>query len=708
MDSIRPVRFTNIGVDTGGTFTDLVLIDDQGVIRTEKAFSTPEAREKGVFDVLGRAATLLNTSVGDILSRTDIFAHGTTASTNALIQRRGARVGVLFTAGFEDTLTIARGPIGRVGGLPQQMAMDFIHTEPPEPLVPREMVRGVHERVASDGNVVSAIDETRARSAIEDLIAGGAASLAVCLLWAFRNPVHEQRLAELCRMVAPDLPISLSHQIAPKLGEFERAVTTVINAYIGPLTERYISDLDKGLSADGLENPIQVITSTGGAARPANIGRQAVSVVNSGPVGGLVAARYLGDQLGDEKIITADMGGTSFDVGLIDGENLEEDPRPFLDQGLPVTLPAVKLVTIGAGGGSIAWTDGYRLHVGPQSAGAEPGPAAYGRGGTEPTVTDALVVCGIVDPENFFGGAYKLDPALSEQAIAEKIAKPLNMDLLEAAAGILEIVNARMANLIRKVSIETGHDPSEFALYAYGGATGAHCAEFARHLGIGKLVLPYAGPVFSALGVAIADTVYSHTQSEPLALSRKATGAIAAINRNFSDLRAAAAADMDAAGIDSKTCKYRHRIEMRYSGQLNEVTLDWPAPHFAPHDVEVLREMFESHYERRFGVGTTRPNMPLELISFRVEATHPTRRPELAELEDVTIEAPERRHRPVYVLGKGFLESEIIDFETLRPGSVYTGPSIIERSTTTIWLPPGATAEMDRFGNLTVMADPAP
>lgn len=707
MDSLQPVRFTNIGVDTGGTFTDLVLIDDQGVIRTEKAFSTPEAREKGVFDVLGRAATALNTSVSDILSRTDILAHGTTASTNALIQRRGSRVGVLFTAGFEDTMTIARGPIGRVGGLPQQMAMDFIHTEPPEPLVPREMVRGVRERVAADGKIVSPIDEADARQAIEELVAAGAESFAVCLLWAFRNPEHEQRVAEQCRDIAPHIPVSLSHQVAPKMGEFERAVTTVINAYIGPLTERYIGDLNEGLSADGLETPIQIITSTGGAARPANIARQAVSVVNSGPVGGLVAARYLGDQLGDEKIITADMGGTSFDVGLIDGDKLEEDPRPFLDQGLPVSLPAVKLVTIGAGGGSIAWTDGYRLHVGPQSAGADPGPAAYGRGNTEPTVTDALVVCGIVDPQNFFGGAFELDGDLAEQAIADKIAKPLNMDVPEAAAGILEIVNARMANLIRKVSIEAGHDPSEFALYAYGGATGAHCAEFARHLGIGKLVLPYAGPVFSALGVAIADTVYSHTQSEPLALSRKDAGAIAAINRNFADLRTAAAADMEAAGIDAQSCKFRYRIEMRYSGQLNEVTLEWPVAHFAPHDVEVLREMFESHYERRFGVGTTRPDMPLELISFRVEATHPTLRPELAALDEVTIEATEARSRRVYVRDIGFVDAEIIDFRTLHPGQTTIGPCVIERATTTIWLPPQTSAELDAFGNLTVIPETA-
>lgn len=704
MDVPSPPRFSNIGVDTGGTFTDLVVIDDQGVIRTEKSFSTPESREQGVFDVLERAARTLNTSLSDILSRTDIFAHGTTASTNALIQRRGAQVGVLLTAGFEDTLAIARGPIGRVGGLPQTQAMDFVHTEPPEPIVPRHMVRGVVERIGSDGQIVTPLNEAKLRDSIQDLISEGAESLAVCLLWAFRNAEHEERVAIICEEVAPGVPVSLSHQIAPKMGEFERAVTTVINAYIGPLTQKYIGDLDSGLASHGLANPIQVITSSGGAARAANVGKQAVTIVNSGPVGGLVAARFLGDSLGHEKIITADMGGTSFDVGLIDGDTLEEDPRPFLDHGLPVTLPAVKLVTIGAGGGSIAWTDGYRLHVGPQSAGAAPGPAAYGRGGTEPTVTDALIVCGIVDPDNFFGGTYKLDRELSEHAIADRIAKPLGLDLADAAAGILEIVNAKMANLIRKVSIESGHDPSAFALYAYGGATGAHCAEFARHLGIGKLILPYAGPVFSALGVAIADIAYSHTRSEPMPL---ADDRIDAISRNFADLRAAAEADMEAAGIAPAGCTFRHRIEMRYRGQMNEVTLDWPSDRFDAADIDVLRDLFEAYYQKRFGAGTVRAETPLELISFRVEATRATRRPALAALDETSIAPTSAKTRPVYLRGTGEVEAEVIDFAALKAGPTYAGPAVIERDTTTIWLPPGATATMDTYGNIAIIPQAA-
>lgn len=698
-------RFSNIGVDTGGTFTDLVMIDENGSIHFDKAFSTPDAPERGVFDVLGRAATAMNTSVPDILSRTGVFAHGTTVSTNALITRRGAKVGVLFTAGFEDTLAIGRGPIGRVGGLPQSQAMDFLHTEPPPPLVSRNMIRGVSERMDAQGAPVFPLDRKQARTAIGELIDQGAESIAVCLLWAFRNPEHEQQIASLIRETAPDLPISLSHEIAPRLGEFERAVTTVVNAYVGPISQTYIQDLDAGLSSDGLVHPVQVVTSTGGAARAADMDRQAVSVINSGPVAGLVAARFLGDQLGQDKIITADMGGTSFDVGLIDGDTLEEDPQPFLDQGLPVSLPAVKLVTIGAGGGSIAWTNGYRLQVGPQSAGADPGPASYNRGGTEPTVTDALVVSGIIDPDNFFGGDYQLQPDLAERAIAEKIAKPLNMTLHEAAAGILEIVNARMANLIRKVSIESGHDPREFALYAYGGATGAHCADFARQLGIGRLILPYAGPVFSALGVAIADISYSHSRSEPVLLG---DDAVTVINRNFAQLRDQARADMTDAGFDAISCQYRHRIELRYQGQMNEITLDWPRGNLEPEDVPKLRKEFEIHYERRFGSGTTRTGSPMELISFRVDVTRPTSRPTLATVEAGYEASPHARTRKVYLRDMGYVDAVIVDFRTLTPDASLDGPAIVERDTTTVWIPPECSATMDTLGNIAIELDAAP
>ncbi|MEC7488738.1 MAG: hydantoinase/oxoprolinase family protein, partial [Pseudomonadota bacterium] len=679
MDDVPTRRYANIGVDTGGTFTDLVTVDDAGVVHTEKAFSTPDAPQDGVFDVLSRAAITLNTSVPDILSRTNIFAHGTTVSTNVLITRKGAKVGALFTAGFEDTLAIGRGPIGRVGGLPQTLAMDFIHTEPPLPIVPPDMVCGVPERVDSAGTIICEINLKATREAVTRLIAAGAESFAVCFLWAFRNPRHEESVAEICRELAPDLPVSLSHKIAPRIGEFERAVTTIVNAYVAPITTRYISELDRRLSNKGLRTPIQVVTSSGGAARAVDMDVQAVNVVNSGPVAGLVAARFLGDQLGHTRIITADMGGTSFDVGLIDGKRLEEDPNPFLDQGMPVSVPAVKIVTIGAGGGSIAWTDGYRLKVGPQSGGANPGPAAYARGGTEPTVTDALVVCGFIDPQNFFGGGYVLDPDLAARAIWDKIATPLEMNLYDAGAGILEIVNARMANLIRKVSIESGHDPKEFALYAYGGATGTHCADFARQLGIGKLVLPYTGPVFSALGAAISDLHYTQARSEPVILD---TEAIAAANRSFGELWNSTNSNIKETGLEYAACIFQRRIEMRYQGQLNEITIDWNSDELTVKDIGGLRRAFEAHYERRFGPGTTRPESPLELVSFRIDTTYPTRRPTMSKLETGNTSKPPSQTRPVYLRNRGFVDTEIYDFDGLLAEVPIPGPAIIERKTT--------------------------
>ncbi len=484
---MAPEAHCYLGVDTGGTFTDLVEIAADGRISFDKAFSTPSAPEQGIVDVLERRAAARALPLERYLANSDRFAHGTTVSTNALIQRRGAVVGLFTTRGFEDTLEIARGPVGRTGGLPQSKAMAFLHTNPPPPLVPRRLVRGLGERVTATGEIIAPLDPDETENAIRALLEAGIESLAVCLLWAFHNPVHEQLVREVAQRIAPDLPVSLSSEIAPRMGEFERTVTTVVNAFIGPVTGRYIGNLQKRLCSLGLRRPIQVMKSSGGLTLATTVRNQAVGVVNSGPIGGLVAARYLGQALGYDLIITADMGGTSFDVGLISHGVIEEQTTPFLDQGLPVHIPSIKVVTIGAGGGSIAWTDGLRLQVGPHSAGADPGPAAYGRGGENATVTDALVALGIIDPANFFGGRFALDADNARRAIETKIAIPLGVSVEDAAAGIYEVVTARMADLIRKVTVESGHDPRSFCLVSYGGASGAHCALFARQLGIRRV-----------------------------------------------------------------------------------------------------------------------------------------------------------------------------------------------------------------------------
>jgi N-methylhydantoinase A len=476
-------------------------------------------------------------------------------------------------------------------------------------------------------------------------------------------------------------------------------VTTVVNAFVGPVTERYIGGLQKKLGAIGLKRPVQVMKSSGGVMLPEAVAHQAVSVVNSGPIGGLVAARHVGALLGYDKIITADMGGTSFDVGLIVDGVFEEDSTPFLDQGLPVHVPTIKVVAIGAGGGSIAWTDGYRLQVGPQSAGAEPGPACYGRGGVEPTVADALVVLGIIDPENFFGGRYALDPRKAHAAIEERVAKPLALDPLEAAAGIYEVVTAKMGDLIRKVTVESGHDPREFCLLSYGGAGGAHCASFAAQLGIKRVIVPYAAPVFSALGVVLSDIAYRHVRSAPAPLDGPTT--VATANAVFAELAESARSDMRASGLDPAEATMRYGVEMRYMGQMNEIPLPWPRDRFEDTDVPALRTAFEALYQQRYGAGTFRRETPLEIISFRAEAVKTTDKPRFAPLfQDRRAGDGPHRQRPVYMRGRGWIVAAIYAFDDLAPATPIAGPAVIERESTTIWLPPGARATLDVYGNL--------
>ena len=695
-----PVPPYGIGIDTGGTFTDLVRIDGHGLLDFDKTFSTPDAPDDAVLDVLRRMATRDSTDLSDLLVNTNRFGHGTTVSTNALIQRRGARVGLITTRGFEDTLIIARGPIGRAGGLTQKQAMDFLHTEPPEPLVPKALTRGIGERVTSSGEELASVDPDEAARTIVELLDHGIESLAVCLLWSFRDPSHEREIGRIAARIAPELRISLSCDVAPRMGEFERAVTTVINAYIGPLTEQYVNALQTGLETEGLAQPIQVMKSSGGVTLPASVADQSVSIVNSGPIGGLVAARHVGKLLGHNNVITADMGGTSFDVGLVANGVFEEDAMPFLGQGLPVLAPSVKVVTIGAGGGSIASTDGLRLAVGPESAGAHPGPSCYGHGGTSPTVTDALVVLGIIDPKNFFGGRHTLDAELAHQAIETQIAHPLALSVIEAAAGIYDVVTSKMADLIRKVSIESGNDPREFCLFAYGGASGAHCAEFATRLGIEKLVVPFAAPVFSALGIALTDLQYSHVRSEPTSLD-DTPKTITTVNTAFADVKARVLSDMKASGHVPDDAEMRYRIDMRYRGQMNEVSLPWPEGRLDAASVGSLRDTFEALYQRRFGPGTIRREAQLELISFRAEAVIKTDKPELAKLKINTDRAPEHR-RKAYRRENGWLDASVIDFVNLAPGRIIEGPAIIERDNTTIWLPPGTSGELDTYGNLEI------
>jgi N-methylhydantoinase A len=691
-----------IGVDTGGTFTDIVVLDERGHTTFDKAFSTPDAPENGILAALDNVSGRLGLSVTELLQRTARFAHGTTVATNALIQRRGARVGLLISRGFEDTLEIARGPLGRSGGVTYLQARDYIYTEPPERLVPRELVRGVEERIDRDGQVLVKLSRDQVRAVIRDLVSAGIDSLAVCLLWSFRNDAHERAVRDIASEVAPGLPVSLSCEIAPLMGEFERAMTTVVNAYVGPVTERYIAALQRKLRELGLGCPVQVMKSSGGLTLADQIASQSVAVVNSGPVGGLVGSRFLGVQLDRPNMLATDMGGTSFDVGLIADGEYARDEEPYLSHAVPVHVPAVRVVAIGAGGGSIAWTDGRRLQVGPQSAGAVPGPACYGLGGTQPTVTDALLLLGILDPETFFGGRRRLDPDLAERAIQEHVAGPLEMECHAAAAGIYDIVTAKMSDLIRKATIESGHDPREFTLLSYGGAGPAHCALFARALGVREVIVPHTASVFSAFGIALSDVLFTYARSEPLTLRDEAAARTTVI-AVFRDLAQRARGDLEASGLDPAQARYRYLLDLRYVGQMNEVTIGWDDASFGPGALEEIRRRFEALYQARFGHGTTRGDAPLEVISLRLEALKPTEKPRLVPQPAPERGAPPpRTSRRLYLRERGWTEGSIFDFTDLRPGHRITGPAIVERADTTILVPAATHAWIDGYLNVRI------
>lgn len=692
-----------IGADTGGTFTDLVILDEAGRLYFDKAFSTPAAPDQGVLAALENCAGLLKKDLHELLQDAERFSHGTTVGTNALIQRRGAKVGLIMTKGFEDTILITRGPMGKNLGIPPSQAMDFIHNERPEALVPKMLIRSVTERVAVDGAIIAPLLEDDVRQALKDLLGAGVESIAVCLLWSFRNDVHEKKIKAIIHDVDGKVSVNLSSDVSPVLGEFERAVTTVVNAYVGPVIVRYLTRLQAALAGKGLRRPVQALKCSGGLTLPQHLEKEAVSIVNSGPVGGLVAAQYLGESLGYRNIITTDMGGTSFDVGVIHKGELEEERLPFLSQGIPVQVPAVKVVAIGAGGGSIAWTDGRRLLVGPRSAGADPGPACYDQGGSEPTVTDALVVLGLVDPNYFFGGRKQLVKARAERAIQEKIGLALGLELREAAAGIYEIVTAKMADLIRKVTVESGYDPREFILFAYGGAAGAHAALYGSALGVKEVIVPHTAAVFSALGTALSDVKYSYTRSEPLIV--EATPAFLARFREvFRELDDKSLEDMKASGFSSGEVVLNRKLDVRYEGQMNEITVPWDRDNLDGDGIAALRSVFERTYETRFGEGTTRSESPLEIMSFRVEALKITEKPELRPCAEEGHDPGRaaKGAREVYLRQFGSFAAAAYEYDRLAPGNRVVGPAIVERRDTTVFVPPDHIAVIDGYWNIRI------
>jgi N-methylhydantoinase A len=581
----------------------------------------------------------------------------------------------------------------------------FPESQKPDPIVPKRYVHGVSERVDCFGEVVVPLNEAEAEAAVRALVADGCDAIAICFLWSFRHGEHERRVRDIVRRIAPGVFVSCSIDIAPRWGEYERTTATVLNAYIGPVMSRYLSNLDRELRRHHYRQPLQITQCGGGSISVEKAMDSPLLTLDSGPVSGVTGSVFFGRLMGVPNIITTDMGGTSFDVGIIaDGQ----PEYSFVSNVIQYEyfLPKVDIQAIGSGGGSLARVDefGRTLRVGPESAGADPGPACYGKGNTTPTVTDADVVLGYIDPDNFLGGRMKLDRARSIAAV-KSVADRLGLALSEAASGIARIAEFKMADIIRKMTVEKGYDPRDFVLFAFGGAGPVHASVFGAELGVQKVVVPLReiASTWCAFGAAAADILHVYEQVDIQVSPFDA----ARVNRVLADLRARAEAQMEKDGIAKARRKFSFSLDMRHRGQINEVEVMLPEGRLGDDFFEPLRSRFYARYEQLYGRGSSYRGARLEIVTLRVRATAATPRPKLSKARKLTAAVPaaaKRGTRAIYwAEPKRAIRTPIFDGAALRPGNRIKGPCVVETTQTNVVVHPGRTLRVDAYGNFEIL-----
>jgi N-methylhydantoinase A len=683
-----------IGVDTGGTFTDAVAVTADGRVVVTKALSTPERVEDGVLAALDQLADALQTTVEELLAATDVLAHGTTVGLNAVLTGAGATVGVLTTAGFESTLAIAKA--SKVHGLSDEDLRRPTRWDKPRQLVPRRMVRGVPGRIDRTGRELEPLDEDAVRTALRSLAGAGVDALAVALLWSPQNPAHEHRLAEIARQELPGCHISLSSELAPRIGEYERTCSVMLDAYVAPLVSAYLGRLE-GALVQRKFGGLLLVTRMGGGMQSVDSARQApIQTLRSGPAGGLAAAQRVGAALGHPNIVATDVGGTSFDVGLVLSGEPAYASRPMIDR-FALAMPVVDITSIGTGGGSIAWVDRAMgaLRVGPQSAGAEPGPICYGRGGTRPTLTDAAAVVGYVDQ---LGGTLDLDVDAASRAIERDVATPLGIGVLEAAEGIVQVACEQMKDLVRRTTVERGHDPSDFALYAYGGAGPQYAGRYARDLGVREIIVPAFAAQFSAFG-AIASDIRAAAEHDlvpgPLAAAVHTVNAIRA--RLAESVRAQL--DLGRTSVIGRngSSSVRCHVGLRFYRQVHRVDVPLPDRAIGAADVGQLTAEFRRRYEQVVGPGSANADTPIEAVAVSAEATMPMALPRAAG-RAIGAAAPVR-HREAHFDGNQ-LRCPVFAWDELGVDQSVPGPAFVESAGTTVVVYPGQRARADADGHL--------
>ena len=668
-------------VDVGGTFTDVVALDAvSGALIVDKVETTPSEPSVGVLESLAKSGA----PMGDI----SYFVHGTTLALNALLTRTGARVAIVTTAGFRDVFELGRT---------DREPMYDLTFRKPESLVPRSRVFEVPERLAWDGSELQAVDEAAVAAVAGRIAEAGIEAVAVCLLHSYADPAHEVQVGRILAGVLPDIDITLSHELLRVYREYERTSTSVLDAYVKPVVRRYLDELERELAERGFGGHFLMMRSGGGAMTVGAAKERPVNLVLSGPAGGVVGAAAFSDLVGAPNLITLDMGGTSLDASIIiDGQPAVTTAAMF--QGLPVSLPTLDINTIGAGGGSIGWVDaGDHLQVGPQSAGAAPGPASYGRGGTEPTVTDAALAAGYLGTDTALGGELMLDRDLAVSSLAA-IAARMGISADDVAAGMIRIATTKVVGAVREITVERGHSPADFAILSFGGAGGIIAADTARELSVPRVIVPPGPGAFSALGMLMADVVHDYARTRITDLGAVDADALEA---DYRELELLAEAALTADGFAADDRALTRTADIRYQGQEHSVAITLPPGSLDNDIVAEVNEAFGSAHETQYGHRTADP---VEIVTIRVRGSGLVPRPELPRLEpgDGSTPVP-RMSRGVWRGGDtGRVAYAVYERENLTPGASFDGPAVIEERTGTTVIHAGDSLSVGEHGELDI------
>lgn len=677
-----------VGVDVGGTFTDCVLVDSDAGSTIVKTFTNPQDPSEGVLRGLEKLAAQKGRSLNELLRKVVRIVHGTTITTNAVLTGSGARTGFLTTKGFRDVLLMRRGI--------RENQFDS-KRNPPPPLVPRGLTFTVTERVDRKGNEIVPLDAEEARRAILSLKKAGVEAVVVSFLFSFLNPSHEQQVAAILREEFPEAYASLSIEVLPQLGAYLRHSTTALNGYVGPVLMRYLNRLTSRLHEADFQGRLLVMQSSGGVMAPQVASRFACRTLLSGPAGGPVAALFYGQRDGKNNLITMDMGGTSFDVALIRNGEVATTTEGEVG-GHAMAFPVLDIRTVGAGGGSVAWVDeGRVLHVGPKSAGADPGPICYGRGGIEPTVTDADLVLGLLAEDSFLGGEFPLSLDRAHDGIREKIGVPLQVNPIAAAEGIYRLVNSTMADAIRLISIGRGHDPRDFTLVVAGGAGPVHAAAIAREIGIRELLIPRETSVFCAAGMLLSDLRHDYVRTFPGLLSALSGQGIQEL---YQEMEAEALATLKEEGIPRQEIDLYYTSDLKYAGQFHEISVPFDGP---ARGLKKLKESFDDLHHKLYGYSLR--DQAVEALHWRLTAIGRTERPSSRPRAARRRGPVPPRHREVIFDGAR-AKTIVYRGDEMSAGMKIQGPAIIEETTTTVVIPPGWELAVNEFGDYQMTVRP--